>query len=69
MMLAISPWIGFAKGQGVFCYTDRATLCRGQPMSPRPATIQECCLGDGFFFQLSSGDDICSECLGEWGAV
>ena len=38
-------------------------------MSPRPATIRECCLGDGFFYQETSGDEICSECLGERGAI
>ena len=72
MMLDISPpipWIGVVQGQGVFCYTDRANQCQGPSLSPRPATVQECCLGDGFFYQMTSGDEICDECLGERGTV
>ena len=58
-----------AAGQVICSTTDPDinpnTMCGGPTVSPNPASIRDCCLGDGFFFRLI-GDEFCFECVGEW---
>jgi len=58
-------WTGVVQGQ-VICYTNPSLMCGGPIVSPSPLTIRDCCLGNGFFYQLAAGDETCSQCVGEW---
>jgi len=58
-------WTGVVQGQ-VICYTSPTMMCGGPTVSPSPPSIRDCCLGNGFFYQLSAGDETCSQCVGEW---
>lgn len=58
------------QGQ-VICFTTDPSInpgvrCGGLRVFPNPPTVRECCLGNGFFYRLSAGDETCFECVGEW---